>query len=113
MEANQTWARVAPVLMVTVARNTFSRNDKPNRVAIHDVGLAVANLTFEATARGLVVHQMGGIDVEKVRTTYDLPEEFEAVTAVTIGYRAEPGATPEALSPSPTLQLRRIPVSFA
>ena len=32
------------LLMLTVAKMTFSRNDRPNRHAWHDVGLAMGNL---------------------------------------------------------------------
>ncbi len=60
VEANQDWAKAAPVLALGVATLDFERNGKPNRVALHDLGLATGNLIAEATARGLSVHQMGG-----------------------------------------------------
>jgi nitroreductase len=51
VEGNQAWARHAPVLALGVARDTFSRNDRPNAAARHDLGLATGNLLTEATAR--------------------------------------------------------------
>ena len=39
---NQDWAKSAPVLMLSATKLTFTRNDKPNRHAYHDVGLAVS-----------------------------------------------------------------------
>jgi nitroreductase len=87
---NQAWAAQAPVLIVTVVQTAFSRNDKPNRTALHDLGLAVANLTFEATARGLVVHQMAGIDLEAARRTASVPDGYEVATAIAVGYRGDP-----------------------
>src|SRR3954452_12155067 len=51
VEGNQAWARNAPVLALCCARLTFHRNDKPNAAAVHDLGLATANLMLEATAR--------------------------------------------------------------
>ena len=86
VEANQAWARYAPVLALGVAKRAFSRNGSPNRVALHDLGAASASLTFEASARGLMVHQMGGIRPEEARVLYGIPEEFEIVTALAIGY---------------------------
>lgn len=59
VEGNQPWAGLAPVLMLSVAKLSFDRNNNPNRHAFHDVGLAVASLTFQATEMGLRVHQMG------------------------------------------------------
>src|SRR5438128_8855355 len=53
VEANQVWARAAPVLALGIVRLRFMRNDKPNRAAVHDLGLAAGNLLVEATARGL------------------------------------------------------------
>ncbi len=92
---NQAWAKQAPVLVLTVIKTAFSRNDKPNRVALHDLGLAVANLTVEATARALAVHQMAGVDLDAVRREGDLPEGYEAATAIAIGYRGDPDEAAE------------------
>lgn len=88
--ANQEWAKHAPTLAISVAKRTFTQNGKPNRVAVHDVGAASATLTFEASARGLVVHQMAGIDLEETRKTLSVPDDFDVVAAVAIGYVADP-----------------------
>jgi len=85
-EANQAWAKNAPVLLVGCVKTNFSRNGKPNKAAYHDLGLAAGNLCVEATARGLYVHQMIGIEPERVRQLYQLPADAEAVTALAIGY---------------------------
>jgi nitroreductase len=95
--ANQEWASRAPVLILTVIAKQFQRNGKPNRVAEHDLGLAIASLTVEATARGLSVHQMAGIDQAKARQEYTIPEGFEPCTAVAVGYAAKEGEAPEEL----------------
>lgn len=88
VEANQAWAREAPVLALGIVATRFARNDKPNKAALHDLGAASAQLTLEATRRGIAVHQMIGIDPEHVRDAYSLPESFEAVTGLAIGYPA-------------------------
>ncbi len=95
--ANQTWAGRAPVLLLTVASLAFRRNGKPNRHAYHDVGLAVGNLTVQATALGLSVHQMAGIEPDRARTLYSIPDGYEVVSAIAIGYLGSPAALPEAL----------------
>src|SRR5215467_11266332 len=58
LEGNQAWARAAPVLALGCTSLRFALNGKPNAAAAHDLGLASASLTFEATSRGLFVHQM-------------------------------------------------------
>ena len=95
VEANQSWAKAAPVLALGVATLNFKRNGKPNRVALHDLGLATGNLVAEATARGLAVHQMGGILPDRAREIYAIPEGSEAVTGIAIGYAGDPEAFSE------------------
>jgi nitroreductase len=90
VEANQAWAANAGVLILTAVKTTFTRNGNPNRVAEHDLGLAMGNLTIQATALGLEAHQMAGVNLAKVRQTYDIPEGYEPVTAVALGYVGDP-----------------------
>jgi len=86
LEANQVWARHAGALVLTVTHLTFHRNGKPNRVALHDLGQAVAQLALQATTVGLQVHQMAGVNLSKVRQEYRVPEGYEPQTAIAIGY---------------------------
>lgn len=97
VEGNRGWAQAAPVLALGVVKTHFTHNDKPNRSAVHDLGLAAASLTFEATARGICLHQMAGIDRDRIREAYRLPDEYEPVTALAIGYAASPAELPDAL----------------
>lgn len=97
VEGNQSWAKDAGVLILTVARETFTRNDRPNRSAFHDVGLAAGNLSLQATDLGLRVHQMAGIEVDKIRKTYDVPEGYQPLTGIAIGYPGSVEQLPERL----------------
>ncbi|HEX4086098.1 MAG TPA: nitroreductase family protein [Chthoniobacteraceae bacterium] len=90
VEANQAWAGAAAVLMISVVKKTFDKNGKPNRCAFHDVGLASENMVLEAVSLGLAAHGMAGIDVEKVRDAYKLPDNCEPMAAWAIGYPGEP-----------------------
>ena len=97
VESNQVWAKTAPVLVLGVVSLQFAKNKQDNRAAVHDLGLAAGNLLVEATARGLFVHQMIGILPDKAREVYQIPEHFEAWTALAIGYKADPATLPDAL----------------
>jgi nitroreductase len=97
VEGNQEWARLAPVLMVSVAKLNFEKTGKPNRHAFHDVGLAVGNLLVQATALDLFVHQMAGFSVERVTEIYGIPRGFEPVAAIAVGYAADVEVLPEEL----------------
>lgn len=86
VEANKKWAKDAPLLILSVAKLSFDRNNKPNRHALHDVGLAVGNLTLQAQSFGLFVHQMGGFDADKAINLYHIPQGYEPVAAIAVGY---------------------------
>lgn len=90
VEANQQWAKNAGVLIITATKRTFSKNEKPNRVCEHDLGLAAGNLVVQAQTLGLHVHQMAGIDQAKCRVTFQIPEGFDPMTGIAIGYAADP-----------------------
>lgn len=95
VEVNQVWARNAGALMLSVAATTLSRNGKPNGSAFYDVGLAVANLSLQATELGLAVHQMGGFNRSHARAVLGIPEKFEPVTAIAVGYPGDPTSAAE------------------
>jgi nitroreductase len=97
VEGNQAWARHVPVLALGVVRDTFARNDRPNAVAAHDLGLASMSLVVEAAARNLVVHQMMGIVPDRARELYKIPEHSRALTGIAIGYLGDVAALPDAL----------------
>jgi nitroreductase len=111
VDANQAWAKAAPVLLLCIVGLRFARNDKENRAAVHDLGLAAANLVFEATSRGLFVHQMIGILPDKAREIYHIPEHSEAWTAMAIGYKSDPAKLPEALKERDLAPRQRKPLS--
>lgn len=105
--ANQSWARQAPVLVLTAVATRFAHNNAPNRCATHDLGLAVGNLSAQATHEGLCVHQMGGVILDKVRETYGMPAGFDPFTAMAIGHPAQQSALPDNRHPSQTVKRHR------
>ena len=89
--SNQVWARNAPILLMAVARLHFAKDGAANRVALYDTGQAVAQLALQATSLGLAVHQMGGFDAEQARSLLAIPDGYEPVVAIAIGYPGQPG----------------------
>jgi len=96
-EGNKKWAFRAPVLMLSVARLNFEDEGIPNRHALHDTGMAAFSLTMQATALGLVVHQMAGFEIDKARTDLGIPSEFEPVAMIAVGYPGDPSELPDYL----------------
>jgi len=96
VEANAKWAARAPVLILTVAKLMFD-NGTVNRHAFHDVGLATENLVLQATALGLTTHQMAGFHVDKARAEFKIPEGFDPVAMIAVGYPGDPSILPDIL----------------
>lgn len=94
VEGNREWARAAPVLVITAAAQKTSRG-RTYKHAWHDLGLAMGNLSAQAMADGLHVHHMGGILPDEARRRFAVPDEFDIVTAMTIGYLGDPSSLSE------------------
>lgn len=88
-EGNQSWAGQAPVLMLSLAKSTFSGNGKINRHAWHDTGMAMGFLLFKATELGLYIHQMAGFYPDKARELLDIPGDYDPVAMAAMGYLGE------------------------
>jgi nitroreductase len=111
VEFNQGWAKNAPVLALSVAQVKNPKDGASNRWAFHDVGSASAQLTTEASSRGLYVHQMAGIDPNKARQVFGIPADWEAVAAMAIGYPGDPATLPDQLRERELAPRVRKPVS--
>lgn len=89
VEFNQLWASTAPVLLISVGKETNSKG-QPNESYRYDVGQAVALLSLQATAEGIYVHQMGGFNKELAGTLLGVPVNYKVITAIALGYRGDP-----------------------
>lgn len=87
---NQTWVKNAPLLLLVCADSLFNHNSQPNRWAQYDTGAAAENLCLQAEALGLMAHQMGGFDADRIRTEAGVPERFTPMAMVAVGYPADP-----------------------
>ena len=94
---NRGWAGHAPVLALGLVQTLRPGDGSPNGAAQHDLGLAAATLTVEATHRGLSVHQMSGIVADRIRDGWALPDDVLPLTALAIGHAASLAETPEAM----------------
>ncbi len=85
-EGNQKWAKDAAVLVLSMARRYFSRNDKPNRHYMHDTGAANTTLVLQAASMDIYGHMMAGFHIDKTIETFELPDEIEPVCFIALGY---------------------------
>ena len=110
VEANQQWAKTAPVLMISVAKREFSRNGKTNGHALHDVGLAVENLVIQATALDLQVPQMAGFSADRAREIFLIPEDWQPVAGLALGYQANADSPADAIRENKSAERVRKPL---
>ena len=94
---NQAWVKTAPVLVLSVAKKTFTQKGSPNAYGLHDTGAATAYLTLQATADGLHSHSMAGFDHEQVRASFGIPSDYEIGAAIAVGYIGDPAVLPDSM----------------
>ena len=86
VEGNQGWTANVAALVITVVSKNYAKNGSVNTVAKHDLGLAVGNLTLQASSMGIHLHQMAGIIPQNAIEKLNIPEGYEPVTAIALGY---------------------------
>jgi nitroreductase len=97
VEGNRKWAHQASVLILSVASLKFEEDGSTNRHAFHDTGMAVENLIIQATALGLFIHQMAGFRVDQARADLKIPDGYEPVAMIAVGYPGDPATLPDYL----------------
>jgi nitroreductase len=91
---NQVWAQHASAL-VLVAAETVDESGAVRSHALYDTGQAVAQLVAQASAEGLVTHQMGGFDAVRLSAELDLSETLRPVVVVAVGQHDPAAVLPE------------------
>ena len=94
---NKLWASKAPVLVLTVAKDAWTKNGEPNRHAGHDVGAATENLLLQSIAHGLAAHPMAGYESDKAKALFGIPDGFTSMAMIAIGHPGPVEDLPEPL----------------
>lgn len=89
VEPNQKWAKNVPLLIVVCADTISKYNKKPNKWAEYDTGAAAMSLVYQATSLGLMAHEMGGFDQDKIRKEFVIPEYWNPMAVIAVGYELE------------------------
>jgi nitroreductase len=105
------YAKRAPILICAITKKTYSDNGNYNRLHFHDLGAANENMFLEAFNQGLIMHEMGGFDVQKAREVFNIPEDFEVGIMIAIGYQDVHQVLPQSLRQKAHLPRERKPLS--
>jgi len=109
-DGNRIWADRAPVLILAETQTT-NEDGSPRPVAAYELGLAVSQLTTQAHADGLHVHQMGGFDAAGARQTLGIPGEFTPYVVIAVGRHGSDDHLPEFLRHREAAPRERRPLS--
>jgi len=110
VEFNQSWAKSAPVLVLSVAKKTFSASGQPNRYGLHDTGAATTLLSLQATANGLHTHSMAGFDAEQARASFAIPSDYDIGAVTALGYFGDPESLPDQMQKTEVAPRQRKPL---
>jgi nitroreductase len=94
---NRDWAANASLLVVSAAKKNLTVNGKENVYAVHDTGMATANLLIQAQSLGIATHPMGGYDKKALANLINLPEGFDLLTVIAAGYLGDNAELSETL----------------
>ncbi len=94
LESN-VYAKRAPILICAIAKKNYSEGEKYNRLHFHDLGAANENMFLEAFNQGLIMHEMGGFDVQRAIEVFHIPDDFEIGIMIAIGYQDKHSVLPE------------------
>jgi nitroreductase len=108
---NQVWAMNAPILLLALAGDTFRERGTANRWARYDTGAASENLCLQATAMGLMAHQMGGFDADEVRDSFSIPTGYEPMAMIAVGHPGQVDGLDGALRERELAERKRRPLS--
>jgi nitroreductase len=96
-EGNKIWAKDAPLLIFSMARKQFTRNQSENAHALYDLGGANSFLAIQAVELGLQVRQMAGYNHAKVKENLEIPDGFMPGVFIAVGYPGDVASLPEYL----------------
>lgn len=87
-EWNQRWVKNCPLIIICLHDTAFRKNDNKNKWGSYDTGAAAQNLCLQATDLGLMAHQMGGFSVENVINTFEIPDRYNPISMIAVGYKS-------------------------
>lgn len=88
VEFNQGWAKNAPLLVVISADTKSRHTNQDNKWSLYDTGAAAVCMALQATAMGLMAHQMGGFDADVIRKEFNIPAQYVPMSIMAIGYES-------------------------
>lgn len=109
VDANS-WARSAPVLILSLARKKFRQRDRINRFGAYDTGMATAQMALQAQEEGLVFHQMAGYKAPVLKEAFAISDDLEPMALIAVGYPGDPATLSDEKARGETAPRERRPL---
>ena len=87
----------------------ISRGNPEVNIVGYEAGMATILMAIQATALGLMFHQMAGYSRKTLRELFEIPDEYVIFTAIAVGYPGTIGQTPEKDRAGETAPRERVP----
>ena len=107
---NAVWAQHVSALIANVTE-VETEDGKERTHAVYDLGQSVAYFCAQATASGLLTHQMSGFDQEALRIALGLSPRFRVMSLLAVGTPGDIKDLPENLQEREVLPRVRRPLS--
>lgn len=108
LKRGNSYAHAASALVLVCADE--GEDDRTARYATLDAGAAIAQLTIEAVARGLIVHPMAGFDIEAARAAFGIPSGVSPLAIVAVGSQGSYSDADPAIVERDTRPRERLPL---
>ena len=90
------WAPEASILIANLSHRFVEDTDwEFSEFSLYDLGQAVAHMTVQAAALGMMVRQFRAFDREALEADFAIPPHWEATTMAAIGRPREAGSPPD------------------
>lgn len=77
------------------SKKNYTDGLKYNRLYFQDLGAANENMFLEASNQDLIMHEMGGFDVQRAIEVFKIPEDFDIGIMIAIVYQGNHSVLPE------------------
>ncbi len=83
------WVQLASMIIAVFSKAEDDCIVKDRIYNLFDIGMASAFLILRATELGLVAHPIAGFNQDKVKEILEIPAEYQVITLVNVGKKAE------------------------
>jgi hypothetical protein len=90
-EGNRNWAKNASALLILFSKKDFMANGQLQESSSYsfDAGAAWMSLALQLNKMGWFSHGMAGIDREKIRRDFEVPQNYNIEIMIAIGKRGD------------------------